>query len=77
MPYNESIWSDESEWYDDYESYLKSISIIDPYYPCVKYKIPADPKNDGTDYFVVAESMHFQLSEPLYSWLLKSRGSRL
>ena len=33
-------------------------SVIDPYYPCIKYKSPADPKYDGTDYFIVAESMH-------------------
>ena len=31
--------------------------IINPYYPCIKYKDPADPKLDGTDYFIVAESM--------------------
>ena len=31
---------------------------MDPYYPCVKYKDLADPKIDGTDYFIVAESMH-------------------
>ena len=30
------------------------------YYPCIKYKIPADPKLDGTDYFIVAESMNYQ-----------------
>ena len=32
--------------------------LMDPFYPCIKYKIPADPKLDGTDYFIVAESMH-------------------
>ena len=31
---------------------------MDPYYPCIKYKIPADPKLDGTDYFIVVESMN-------------------
>ena len=33
---------------------------MDPYYPCIKYKDPADPKLDGTDYFIVAESMHLK-----------------
>ena len=32
--------------------------VIDPYYPCIKYKNPADPKLDGTEYFIVAESLH-------------------
>ena len=31
---------------------------MDPFYPCIKYKKPADPKHDGTDYFIVAESMN-------------------
>jgi len=31
---------------------------MDPFHPCIKYKIPADPQLDGTDYFIVAESMH-------------------
>ena len=35
-------------------------TIIDPFYPCVKYKKPADPKLDGTDYFILAESMHLK-----------------
>ena len=34
--------------------------ISDPFYPCVKYKKSADPKLDGTDYFIVAESMHLK-----------------
>ena len=34
--------------------------VMDPYYPCIKYKDPADPKLDGTDYFIVAESMHLK-----------------
>ena len=38
--------------------YTKEI-IMDPFYPCFKYKRSADPKLDGTDYFIVAESMHF------------------
>ena len=32
--------------------------VMDPYYPCVKYKDLADPKIDGTDHFIVAESMY-------------------
>ena len=31
---------------------------MDSYYPCIKYKIPADPKLDGTDYFIVAETVN-------------------
>ena len=27
------------------------------YHPCIKYKIPADPESDGTNNFIVAESM--------------------
>ena len=34
--------------------------VMDPYYPCIKYKDPADLKLDGTDYFIVAESMHLK-----------------
>ena len=34
--------------------------VIGPYYPCIKYKRPADPKHDGTDYFIVAESMNLK-----------------
>ena len=43
--------------------------IMDPYYPCIKYKDPADPKLDGTDYFIVAESMHLKEMNPKWnSW---------
>ena len=41
----------------DYES---DEIIMDSYYPCIKYKKSADPKHDGTDYFIVAESMHLK-----------------
>ena len=34
--------------------------IMDPFYPCIKYKKSADPKLDGTDYIIVAESMHLK-----------------
>ena len=34
--------------------------VMDPYYPCIKYKKPADPKYDGSDYFIVAESMNLK-----------------
>ena len=33
---------------------------MDSFYPCLKYKKSADPKHDGTDYFIVAESMHLK-----------------
>jgi len=39
---------------------------MDPFYPCIKYKYPADPKLDGTDYFIVAESMHFKPYQMLF-----------
>ena len=32
------------------------------FHPCIKYQIPADPEIDGTDTFIVAESMKFDLS---------------
>ena len=35
-------------------------AVMDPFYPCIKYKSPADPILDGTDYFIVAESMHLK-----------------
>jgi len=38
--------------------------VVDPYYPCIKYKDPADPKLGGTDYFIVAESMHLKEMDP-------------
>ena len=38
------------------------IVISEPFYPCIKYKIPADLELDGTDYFIVAESMHWQFT---------------
>ena len=34
--------------------------VMNPFYPCVKYQKTADPKLDGTDYFIVAESMHLK-----------------
>ena len=43
--------------------------VMDPFYPCVKYQKTADPKLDGTDYFIVAESMHLKIQETLdYVW---------
>ena len=38
-------------------------SIIDSFYPAIKYKIPADLKLDGTDYFIVAESMNLNYDD--------------
>ena len=40
--------------------------VMDPFYPCVKYQKTADPKLDGTDYFIVAESMHLKRQFNLY-----------
>ena len=40
--------------------------VMDPYYPCIKYKDPADPKLDGTDYFIVAESTRLRKVPELY-----------
>ena len=34
--------------------------VLDSFYPCVKYKIPGDLELDGTDSFIVAESMRFR-----------------
>ena len=43
--------------------------VMDPFYPCVKYQKTADPKLDGTDYFIVAESMHLEGQYVLdYEW---------
>ena len=37
--------------------------VMDPFYPCVKYQKTADPKLDGTDYFIVAESMNLNYDD--------------
>ena len=42
--------------------------IIYPYYPCIKYKKPADPKHDGTDYFTVVESMNLKRTSYQEEW---------
>ena len=34
--------------------------LMIPFYPCIKYKIPADQKLEGSDHFIVAESMHLK-----------------
>ena len=39
--------------------------IMNPFYPCLKYKKSADPKHDGADYFIVAESMHLNIHSDL------------
>ena len=46
--------------------------VMDPYYPCIKYRNPADPKLDGTDYFIVAESMYLKEMETV-----RDRNGRL
>ena len=43
--------------------------LMDPFYPCIKYKVPADPKLDGTGYFIVAESMHLYPTVNYAYWL--------
>ena len=50
--------------------YYDSTFEIEPFYPCIKYKIPADLKLDGTDHFIVAESMYMNLEE----WVWESSG---
>ena len=50
-----------NEIVDPYNNYVYTDKIVmNPYYPCIKYKDPADPKLDGTDYFIVAESMNLK-----------------
>ena len=58
-----------AEFYEDYRNNYEIINgtVIDPFYLCIKHKVPADPKLDGTDYFIIAESMHFLLFEWLYN----------
>jgi len=46
----------------EYRWELKNFFPIIRYHPCIKYQIPADPEIDGTDTFIVAESMKFDLS---------------
>ena len=41
---------------------------MDPFYPCIKYKMPADPQLDGTDYFIVAESMNL-ITSTFPTWI--------
>ena len=50
--------SDLSNPYLEYKLYEYVTKEIYPFYPCIKYKLPADSQLDGTDYFIVAESMH-------------------
>ena len=42
-----------------YSRFNLRIPLI-PYHPCIKYKIPADRENDGTDAFIMTESMQFE-----------------
>ena len=42
--------------------------VIDSYYPCIKYKSPAYPEHDGTDYFILAESMSLTDIDPVDDW---------
>ena len=46
----------------DYEwNYIFNEVPVIRYSPCIKYQISADPEIDGTDHFIVAESMNFNL----------------
>ena len=56
-----------------------STPIIDPFYPCIKYKVPADPKLDGTNYFIVVESMKYltKITGKNYIWETFSNGSAI
>ena len=40
---------------------------MDPYYPFIKYKEPANLKLDGTDHFIGAELMRLKLPSTLLS----------
>ena len=46
-----------------YQEY--TIRTFGSYYPCIKYQIPANKTIDGTESFVVAESMLFDISQYL------------
>ena len=49
--------------------YEKNTTKMEPHYPCIKYKIPADPESDGTDNFILAESMKFNFTKfDIQSW---------
>ena len=52
----------ESRWEYDGGWNIRNIPII-RYRPCIKYRILADPEIDGTDTFIVAESMKFHLND--------------
>ena len=52
--------------------YYDTEIVMNPYYPCIKYRNPADPKLDGTDYFIVAESMYLKEMETV-----RDRNGRL
>ena len=47
------IYYDDFDYYDPFDEI-----VIVPYYPCIKYKKLADQKYDGTDHFIVAESVY-------------------
>ena len=55
-----NLCSDLRNPYLDNEIFYNWTDVLamNPFYPCIKYKIPANPQLDGTDYFIVAESMH-------------------
>ena len=43
-------------YYNDYDN---GEIVMNSFYPCIKYKFQADPALDGTDYFIIAESMNW------------------
>ena len=57
-----NLFSDLSNPYLEYklQKYLTDEIVMDPFYPCIKYKLPADPQLDGTDYFIIAEKMQWE-----------------
>ena len=48
---------------------------MDPYYHCIKYRNPADKNIDGTDSFMIAESM--KLFQPIFVMLRDFRTAIL
>ena len=48
-------------------------TLMSPFYPCIKYKVPADQELEGSDHFIVAESMHLK---SLHRAAARSKRSR-
>ena len=56
------IYESRLEYVGVWNSKRTEIPLI-RYRPCIKYRILADPEIDGTDTFIVAESMKFHLND--------------